>query len=787
MPRRRRWVAALLTTLSAAPVLAGLTGTPAAAAPTAAVADVASDSVRTTVTLTELTPASPGPDDTITLRGTITNNGDAAITDGTVDAREAVALSSRSAMDDAVERQGFTDSSVEGEIVRGHGQDIGTIPPGLSTTFELQVPVDALSLGEDGVYQIGVTLTGQTEAERWDHIYGVGRTLLPWYQESSSTPDTRLTVLWPLISTTHLTAETGPDSEQTPAFRDDSLLQEISPGGRLDQLVSLGTSLPVTWVIDPDLLASVEAMTEGYRIDTPEGAVDGQGQDEATAFLQRLREAVSGDEVIALPFADPDIASLAHQGQEVRGALGHLRDATEMAGDTVEAVLDTDSITNVTWPVEGAVDPSIVTVGTSAGADTIIARSDSLRTPDSLDYTPSAVRALDEGISATVADARLSTLFEGDMTSAGNVSQARQELLAQTLAVAQQDAPGERNILLAPQRMPDLAQAQAMAEAISALQREGSWIGFADFSETAAATPDPAFSQEVPSAEAYPQELRDRELPTSAFQAMRQTERTLEDFTVILTQADRVETPYGNALRREMSTSWRGNAQEASVYRASVQNGLDDLRSQVHLIQKTPITLSGRSATIPVTVQNNLVQDVEGLTLRITSSRRFGLEVSEPQEISVSGGHSQSVKFSTTARASGRVTITAQLYTADNKPYGQPMEFTADVTSITSAVMMVIAGGLLLVVLAGIRMYTQRKRAARISGSDEGAPDADAEARPEPGAAPSGQEASEGTPPGEAASGDTGGTGRPPGEHDADTGGGNTGTQPGSERLDDDQ
>ncbi|MEV4429896.1 hypothetical protein AB0K23_31945, partial [Streptomyces sp. NPDC049602] len=28
--------------------------------------------------------------------------------------------------------------------------------------------------------------------------------------------------------------------------------------GRLDQLVSLGKDLPVTWVVDPDLLASVD-------------------------------------------------------------------------------------------------------------------------------------------------------------------------------------------------------------------------------------------------------------------------------------------------------------------------------------------------------------------------------------------------------------------------------------------------------------------------------------------------------------------------------------------------
>ena len=56
--------------------------------------------------------------------------------------------------------------------------------------------------------------------------------------------------------------------------------------------------------------------------------------------------------------------------------------------------------------------------------------------------------------------------------------------------------------------------------------------------------------------------------------------------------------------------------------------------------------------------------------------------------------------------------MTAQLFTEDGKPYGDAMEFTVKVSEITPTVMLVIAGGVLLLVLAGIRMYSQRKRAA---------------------------------------------------------------------------
>ncbi len=134
------------------------------------------------------------------------------------------------------------------------------------------------------------------------------------------------------------------------------------------------------------------------------------------------------------------------------------------------------------------------------------------------------------------------------------------------------------------------------------------------------------------------------------------------------------------------------------------------------LIDKSETKLSGRSATIPVTVQNNLVQGVENLTLRLTSTNPTRLEIGgdtyEEQPITVSGGHSQSVKFTTSANANGRATVIAQLYTQDGQKYGEPVTFDVKVTEITATVMLVIGGGVLLLVLAGFRMYTQRKRAA---------------------------------------------------------------------------
>lgn len=193
-------------------------------------------------------------------------------------------------------------------------------------------------------------------------------------------------------------------------------------------------------------------------------------------------------------------------------------------------------------------------------------------------------------------------------------------------------------------------------------------------------------------------------------------------------------TPFGRAIDREMSTSWRGRAAEADGFRRGVQNYLTTLTQQVRLIQKSDAKLSGRSATIPVTVQNNLVQGVDHMVLRLTSENptrlKIGGEAYSEQRVKIAGGHAQSVKFTTTANANGPVPVHAQLYTEDGQPYGKAVRFDVNVTEITLTVMLVIAGGVLLLVLAGFRMYTQRKRAARkqaeeaaADGSDHGPDD----------------------------------------------------------------
>ncbi|MFH8513994.1 DUF6049 family protein [Streptomyces gelaticus] len=735
----RRWLRRTAALIIGAPLVAALLAGPTApAAQAGGTGKAPTGSETVDVSLNGLAPSAPVKGDTLTVSGTVTNRGKDTITGATVDLRVGPKLRSRTEIDTAARRTGYVLGSDPAPLGGKYTVKFAKLPSGISQDFTLSVPVGKLGLGDDGVYQLGVSLTGQTSRLRYDQVLGIERTFLPW-QEEERDSRTKVTYLWPLIASAHVTAETGTDDQQTPVFADDDLAAELAPGGRLEQLVSLGSRLPVTWVIDPDLLASVDAMTGNYRVKSGDTTVAGKNQDVAKKWLTSLEAAVSEGKVVALPFADPDLASIAHRGKNVSGTLSHLQTATEAAGTTVQTILHVKPSTDFAWPVDGAIDPSIVDVATSAGAHKVIARSDSLQETGNLLYTPTAARPIGGGTTAVVADARLSTAFQGDMSKAGNSTLAVQKFLALTLALTEQDTDIERSIVVAPQRMPTVAQAQSMARALHGLDDER-WTQPLGLVEAAAAKPDANATTSVPKASQYPKKLRSQELPTQAFQDIKSTQASLNSFQVILTQPERVVTPFGNALNRSMSTSWRGKPLEAQQYRDSVRTYLQDLINEVQLISKSDVTLSGRSATIPVTVQNRLLQGVDHLVLRLKSENATRLKLNDggavaEQPIRIGPGHSQSVKFDAAANVNGQVQMTAQLYTEDGTPYGEEMTFTVKVSELTPTVLLVIAGGLLLLVLAGIRMYTHRKRtnAGGETGDDGGEPGQPSDPTPDTG------------------------------------------------------
>jgi len=86
-------------------------------------------------------------------------------------------------------------------------------------------------------------------------------------------------------------------------FRDNELAVSLLPNGKLGKLIFGLNTRQNTFVIDAALVDEVQLMAKGYFF---EGKEDLGGQKTAENWLFRLRYAVSGGDVVALPYGNPD-------------------------------------------------------------------------------------------------------------------------------------------------------------------------------------------------------------------------------------------------------------------------------------------------------------------------------------------------------------------------------------------------------------------------------------------------------------------------------------------------
>ncbi len=91
----------------------------------------------------------------------------------------------------------------------------------------------------------------------------------------------------------------------TGEFRNDELSQELTPSGKLGQLVFVPLSSSKTWIIDPALIDEVIAMTGDYKLATEATPI---GKDIASSWLIQLKKVSAANDVVALPYGNPDVA-----------------------------------------------------------------------------------------------------------------------------------------------------------------------------------------------------------------------------------------------------------------------------------------------------------------------------------------------------------------------------------------------------------------------------------------------------------------------------------------------
>ncbi|MFI9783379.1 DUF6049 family protein [Kitasatospora sp. NPDC051984] len=807
--RRGRWTGRLAR--STAALLAGglvgaLAAAPAAAGPGTLV--TASGEYPAAVQIDTVQVGTGAPqivheNDTVTITGKVTNSGSEKLKSSKVMVRVPNPGKPMLATRSDIDMMGSwgSPSAKDGTALENPAQDVGDLDPGQSKDFSLPVPVSALGAKETGSYELAVDLWGRTGDDK-AHSLGIARTYLPVQGRTTAKPSP-VAVVWPLTHAPVLVAQTMPDQDQTPVLRDDSLVGELTGDGRLNQLVEIGGNMPnLTWAIDPDLLDTVLAMTKTYRVQKPgtsgesardDNTVPGTGRDAATAWLAKLKTAVSksGSEVVSLPYADPDLASIAHNGAKLNGMDNALRKAMTAGQVTTEGRLQVNAQSDVAWPYRGLLDQRTAAVANAAGGRLVLVNGASMPESDKLTYTPGAARPIGNGQTAVVSDAVLASLFQGDLGTVHDRTAAQQRFLAETLAIAHQEPEHPRGVLVLPSRSLTVGTALALRDSMQAASGSGGWVTPATLQKVSEMPADPGVNTDVPND--YPGDATGAELSSAELTATMGIQDGVDQLMMILTQPERVRGPFSAAMVRSMSTSWRDQQKAGVDYRAGVQRYLDNLKSAVRVPKKSTVTLPGDNATLLISVKNDLTQAVGNLELRLYSSQQNRLLVGDNQPVVLDATTSRTFRFPAEAQVNGQVKVNAELWTTGPNPrrYGEPVEFVVDVTSVASGVTYVIASGTALMILAGLRFYLQRKKrkaAGEIDedperllsdaeGGDDGDAQADADGKPTDARADAGRKPTD-------AQADADGK---PTDAQADAGGKPTDAEPSSDRDDSDR
>jgi len=340
----------------------------------------------------------------VTVSGVVTNVGDRPVRDVMVRLEHAAAVTGSAGLRTSLD--GNTDGyqpaadflTVSPELRRG--QEVG---------FTLSAPLrslDAPSLrvDEPGIYPLLVNVNGTPDygtPARLDNA----RFLLPVIGVppdraddfgSAVAPDTSkpvlITMLWPLADRPRL-APGVPGGTVPVRLVDDDLATSLAAGGRLDILLSaaeFATSHDVDpggavnralcLAVDPDLLVTVNAMTDGYVVsNSPDGPAQqpgtpthpGTGQVAATDWLNRLRALAHRTCVAPLPYAQADLGALQRVNDPGLSAI-----ATTAVAGILDRILDVPSTRGATLLPDGPLTDRAVTLLSNGDSTVAIAAAD---------------------------------------------------------------------------------------------------------------------------------------------------------------------------------------------------------------------------------------------------------------------------------------------------------------------------------------------------------------------------------------------------------------------------
>ena len=736
---RLRW-------LTVAVLLAGVTAVPAVADPTPSPSPSPSPSQRSPapeaplkVTVTELLPRAPVAHGAFEVSGTVKNIGDTAVTDVQVRLKVGEIVTLRSDLHAADTDRPVTYSREGARVILAN-----PLAPGASAAFDIRTDLDALRIRSLGVYPLDVEARGNAGAGF--QSLGLAPTWVPFFADAGPRQN-RVAVLWPLVDQPHQMV--------TSTFADDRLATRLASTGRLGRMLAVARgagrrdcgggvitaaglrqkppmrceAVPITYGVDPDLLAAAATMTSGYRVAASPKAVAGQGGAVAEGWLDSLREGLTtgsaANAVLALPYADPDVTALTRTS----GGRDDVALATVLGRSTVGDVLPTTPLTTVAWPPAGPITQGATDALAGNGATAFVLDESAYGQPDSEpDSTPQARTILSSSATGTeldglVVDSDLSRLVLGPESRILGPRLAEQRFLAETAIIATQ-RPGEaRTFLIAPDRHSDASVAASTA-ALRDLGRVP-WLCPVTLGAVAAGTErcveQPTVKSVGPADRGTLRSDRANELPASYLSGIaadrdvvaQLTDAVLSDAqdTAVRNAVAATKLRLRQAVARAESSAWRSDATGGQASASALHTEVGRLVDRL-VVRGGKALLTSSKGTLQVSVENTLDVPVD-VRVRF-SSKTATLSNAETGLVQIPAGHAVQAGVKAEAQRSGQFVVFAQIVDRNGEPFGQEAEVIVRSTRFGRLALAVTAGGFgVLLIAAGVRVARRAVRARR--------------------------------------------------------------------------
>ncbi|MEX0429597.1 DUF6049 family protein [Nocardioides sp. DS6] len=613
------------------------------------------------------------------------------------------------------------DDTVVGQRVirEGHYATIPDVAPGETVAWSFSIPRSALrdeiGSGGSGVYWFGVHALGPTAAGGTPTADGRARTFLPLVakQKKNATPEKVALVLPIRRRVLH-----QPDGRISNVA---GWVRQLGADGRLSRLVSFAsTSTQVSYLLDPAVLDAVRQLAAGNPArnlgptpgrgsggsssssdaspsdgastdgsggvadDDPTDGTTGSGESAAqvaldkeaagvaSAWLDRLKETLPGREVLALPYADPDLPALAV----------HARSLYASARERAKAVLDGLGIDGVpvVAPPSGYLDSDAI--------DLLADRPLTLVSDAMVRGRKPSVALVDgHRLALTSAAAASGGPGPGDRWSPVAL---RQRIAAQAALRLRGHRPV---VVMLPDTWTPPGASPGFFAALSALP----WLSLttvedAVSGESATTVPDDRV--------VYPHSESAAELPAGVFDSVDDLLAAGRTLQAILSRNTTVAT----AVLEEglTSTSYaarRGRGEAADRSWRVIEHALDQISVEV----PPSVTLSSNSGRFAVTVANGLDQPV---SLHLHAHADDGIAVSGPQTVEVGPGARSTVLLSARATRNGVHTVRLDLTDADGTSVGSGASLPIRSAQVSVVIWSFVGVGCALLFLAiAIRLY----------------------------------------------------------------------------------